>query len=831
MPRIVSLTIKGFRAYGKEVQRLEFDGPIALIYAPNSQGKTSLAEAIEFLLTGKTVRRELLASAKREFAEALRNAHLPDVEDVLIAADIKDAEGQVHHIERRLIRDYTGREPCQSELKVDGEPADDLTSLGIRLSQPPLEAPVLMPHTLRFVVSTEPQKRTEYLKALLEVLDLEEIRDAIVQAKNYLPEPNSEVLSIYNSCRSNPQFGEILELLETAPLSRSAVESVLAEALGHILQGHGPVPEGLEPRLSAAKELLGRQRARIFPVNDLVIRRELAWGERPDIQEPLEAFLHAKGAVDQEVARLLRLFQEVLKLPEIAKDKEAVDCPVCQTPQALTPERINAIRQEVEANAQFIRYRERAQKVLNDLHTAAQNAIGDATDACPSAMSWQEQDWIQHNQALKELVVERVEDLVQPWEEALANLEQACESVQQKANTFLTMLSSLRLDDLDEEKLVELSQKATDLFQSTEQFDSALARYQEAVEPLLHALRQEVDRRAGTEGWQDLIDLCEKRDELIEWLIALAAYRAIQEELDEAIREIDRAKAEVLDDKFDELSQEIVRWWDLLRPDEPTSFHGLKRSGTGRRFIDLKAYLSTADAAGSQGVLRDVVAVFSDSQLNALGLASFLARTIREGSGFVVLDDPVPATDREHRAFFVDKVLKELVQARVQVILLTHDEQMRKDVEELYAHDGLDSFTIVMNDPAQGAIIKKTRDTLDGKLELAQYFLSSMDTESLKNAARTLRDAAERFCKLMLVYHRRQSGDASALVSDYDGKTLGQLIPVVQPLLTKDPSHPGKLRVIGQRLNPGSHDHHVPPVGDLSQCLGDLRYLKKEYLP
>ena len=830
MPRIISLTIKGFRAYGKEVQRLEFDGPIALIYAPNSQGKTSLAEAIEFLLTGKTVRRELLASAKREFAEALRNAHLPDGEDVLIAADIKDAEGQVHRIERRLVRDYTGRDSCQSELEVDEVPADDLTSLGIRLSRPPLQAPVLMPHTLRFVVSAEPQKRTEYFKALLEVSDLEEIRDAIVQAKNYLPEPNSEVSSIYKSCRSNPQFGKKLELLETTPLSRSAVESALAEALGQILQGHGSIPEGLEPRLSAAKELLGLQRARTFPVNDLVAKREPSWAQKPDIREPLEVFLRAKGVVDKEVARLLRLFEEVLKVPEIAAAKEAVDCPVCETPQALTPERINAIRQKVEANAQFTSYRQKADRILNDLRTVAQNAIREAKDACPSAMSWQEQDLSRHKQALEELIADRAEAVVPPWEEVLAGLKQARESVQEKANALQAMLDSLRLDDLDEEKLVELGQKVTDLFQYTAQFDDALTRYQEAAEPLLHTLRQEVDRRAGTEGWQDLIDLCEKRNELLEWLIDLVAYRAFQEEVDEAIREIDQAKAEVLDDKFDELSQEILRWWNLLRPEEFTSFYGVERRGTGRRFIDLKAYLRTADAAGTQGVLRDVVAVFSDSQLNALGLASFLARTIREGSGFVVLDDPVPATDRGHRAFFINKVLEELVKAQVQVILLTHDEKMRKDVEELYARVGLDSFTIVMNDPAQGAIIKKTRDTLDGKLELAQYYLSCMDTESLKNAARTLRDAAERFCKLMLVHHRRANGEDSAPVTDYDGRTLSWLRPRVEPLLTRDPSHPGKLRVIGQRLNPGNHDDHAPPDGDLRQCLGDLRYLKNEYL-
>lgn len=830
MEKTRRLEIKGFRAFGAQSQLLEFGGPMAVIWGPNSQGKTSLAEAIEFLLTGKTVRRELVASAKREFAEALRNAHLPQAEEVVVAAEIEDAQGRVHRIERRLVRDYTGRDPCQSELKVDGEPADDLTNLGIRLSQPPLEAPVLMPHTLRYVVSTEPQKRTEYFKALLEVSDLEEIRKAIADAKNRLIEPTSDVASTYERCRSNPQFGNELAPLETTRPSRNTVENALAETLGQIIEGHGQVPEGLDPRLSAAKELLGQQRARTFPVNDLVARREPSWEQKPDIPEPLEAFLRAKGAVDKEVARLLRLFEEVLKVPEIAAAKEAVDCPVCETPQALTPERINAIRQKVEANAQFTSYRQRAGSVLRDLSAVAQKAVSEAKAACPSAMSWQEQDWSRHKQALEGLITDRAEAVVPPWEEVLAGLKQARESVQEKANALQAMLDSLRLDDLDEAKIGELTQKVTDLFQSTEQFCNALGRYREAVEPLLAALEQEVDRRAGTEGWQDLIDLCENREALLRWLIERAAYRAVQDEVDEAIQDIDRAKAEILDEKFAELGQEVVRWWNLLRPDEHTSFHGLERGGSGRRFIDLKARLSNPGAADSQGVLRDAVAVFSDSQLNCLGLAAFLARTIREGARFLVLDDPVPASDEEHRAFFIDRVLDELVQSGIQVILLTHDERMWKDVQERYKHLDLDTFIVSLDDPAKGAIIENRGDTLDAMLTRAALYVSNVNPDIRKTAARSLRDATERFCKLMLIRDLREKEDSSANVSGYDGKTLGELIPKVQPLLAKDPSHPGKLRVIGQRLNPGSHDHEVPPTGDLKQCLGDLNALRKEYL-
>ena len=92
-PRLRSLTVKGFRAYGAAEQTLNLPTDIAVVWAPNSKGKTSLAEAIEFLLTGHIARRALMASSQDEFADALRNAHLPPAHQVYVAATIIGLDG------------------------------------------------------------------------------------------------------------------------------------------------------------------------------------------------------------------------------------------------------------------------------------------------------------------------------------------------------------------------------------------------------------------------------------------------------------------------------------------------------------------------------------------------------------------------------------------------------------------------------------------------------------------------------------------------------------------------------------------------------------------
>ncbi|MDX8454911.1 hypothetical protein RFM98_19270 [Mesorhizobium sp. VK9D] len=76
---------------------------------------------------------------------------------------------------------------------------------------------------------------------------------------------------------------------------------------------------------------------------------------------------------------------------------------------------------------------------------------------------------------------------------------------------------------------------------------------------------------------------------------------------------------------------------------------------------------------------------------------------------------------------------------------------------------------------------------------------------------------------------RRARGDATASLNDYSLKNLGQLVPLVEPLLTLDPSHPGKLRAIGGAVNPAKHDDAIPAAGVLKVALGDLRFLKKTY--
>ena len=100
--RLKRIELQGFRAYGPVKQAAEIDAPIAVFWGPNSKGKTSFAEAVEFLLTGQTVKREILSSRQDEFADALRHAHLPDHVETFVSATFECQDGNVHTVKRVL---------------------------------------------------------------------------------------------------------------------------------------------------------------------------------------------------------------------------------------------------------------------------------------------------------------------------------------------------------------------------------------------------------------------------------------------------------------------------------------------------------------------------------------------------------------------------------------------------------------------------------------------------------------------------------------------------------------------------------------------------------
>jgi recombinational DNA repair ATPase RecF len=89
--RLKRLSVAGFRGFNSP-RTIEFDHRLTLISAPNSHGKTSITEALEFLLYGETSK-VANAHSKEEYKGSYRNRHFPKAKTPYIEAICTDSHG------------------------------------------------------------------------------------------------------------------------------------------------------------------------------------------------------------------------------------------------------------------------------------------------------------------------------------------------------------------------------------------------------------------------------------------------------------------------------------------------------------------------------------------------------------------------------------------------------------------------------------------------------------------------------------------------------------------------------------------------------------------
>jgi hypothetical protein len=811
LPRLKWIEICGLRSFGIE-QSMIFDAEIALIWGGNSQGKTSVAEAIEFLLSGTVVRPAMLGGAKNEYDRSLRNAYLPDGERTAIRAGIEDQDGKERLVERELRTDFGRGQECSSFLTVDGVEVDDLASIGMILAEPPLRAPVLFQHSIRYALSAAPTERLTYFKALFEIGDLDALANALKDVTYGLADPVVGLEAEIRECSSDSVIGPLLgDLLGGEAVTEAALSERLSNACragisalcGKMPSADVPLDE-LRDQLHAEVEKVQRGRF------DLT-----AWRPGPAVAPPKTAieecreYVEAAAGVDREVEQLRIVYDAVLKVPAYEHLEDDIRCPVCDD-GTLTPARLNALREEVAAGTMLRERQSAARRELQALVIQLRSVNDGATRLAPRASLLEDEKLAETEASAAAVIGEAI---------ALSGGRDGAREIAVTSDTLLdTASEALKATDaaieqlgalavFDLEALVAALGSVGDACQASE---AARDRYLATVGPLLSRIADAVNKEVGTSTWDALARLSESPGRVVAELHRREATVRAKRDFAHAHAAIEQAKLAVFRKKFASMSDEILNWWNLLRPDEPVVFERAEPRAGGRRFVDLKAKLS----AGGIVEERDALGIFSDSQLNALGLAAFLARAILQGTPLVVLDDPVQAGDDEHRDTFIDVVLPALVDMGLQVIVTTHDSHMRALLNNVHQIDG---FTVTLDEPEKGTVVIKGTDTAEALLDEAKGFIK--ETPSLRTTgAQKLRVAAERLAKEILVQKRQAAGERASL-GDYKKWSLEKLGPTLCEVLDSE-KEIGNWRNVSPRLSPGAHDD-VPPAKNTLKMVRD----------
>jgi len=116
-------------------------------------------------------------------------------------------------------------------------------------------------------------------------------------------------------------------------------------------------------------------------------------------------------------------------------------------------------------------------------------------------------------------------------------------------------------------------------------------------------------------------------------------------------------RKEIIEDARQRFSEQITAVWQLLRNDSGAKFSKLsipKAKGKGFKLeMEVKALISDGERDKEVDALR----VFSESQVNVIGIAAYVTRAKLLGHRLLIFDDPVQSMDEEHFCSFADKLI------------------------------------------------------------------------------------------------------------------------------------------------------------------------------
>jgi hypothetical protein len=673
--RLRRITLEGFRGF-MDRRVVEFDDRLTLVYGPNSYGKTSISEGLEWLLYGTTSKLEA-AGSKEEYRGSLRNRHVPEgttafVEAVFVAGGapeitLRGELGEGDSI-RRLV---DGRQ-------VDAWPPD------FDVSRAP--KPFILQHALKNLLLAKPGDRFQGFAALLGLEELETFRTNVVSlctkpeacVPSKVRDLRSEVSALIAHCASVPSLCAIAD-----SLSRGA--DGVSEAYDTVsVECEKRVPPGTKPdsTMSALRRTREEAVAKVFEGS--VGLKEYSTDDN-ESNAADEVFLTgcADDSFVQSYCKLVGL-ETVSYLLSRAQffdvgvtllSEAPAKCPFCgqsvdrEVAKHILEEHEELLRQRDEFSG-LKKMREAVARQLEDLrqrldgyHERNAEKVASLLAVEPSIEKLENILGSKHRKHLEE-----IRTALDEFSPARANLDRLREGVLQALVQVETSVTESRPDPV----LVKtLGERALEYVDATRSYRERIVSRAGAMSDAQCVITSELDVRAGTEDIAALIYLVEGRDKVEK--------AARVEEILSGLRELNRAAAqfvaaEVVKRMSGDLGSEVMKWYQRIKTagdpdvhfagfDVPMTAKGDYRAGR----IDVKAKSYGVD-------LVSAVSSLSESKLNALGLCLCIAANALGESPFefLVIDDPIQSWDAEHGTQFIE-VVRSLVGQGTQVVLMSHN--------------------------------------------------------------------------------------------------------------------------------------------------------------
>jgi len=666
-----SLVVERFRGFNDRAE-IPLDASAVVVSGANGQGKTSLFDAIQWLVLGRIQRLEELRFRKNE--EHIVNRYAPIGSRARVQARIKDASSG-NWVTVTRTGDHRGsvlEAETDGELIV-GEKAEKWLkkALGVSSAEEEgfeqyfLSAALLQQDLVRSFLSTYTHaERYEVLSRLLGLSVIDDFIDALVETEKRIGEQikraYAELQDAQESvAKAEQDVRESKARIETAPVLSDMVKELEegADSLGlrSLLEAARAVPERGNQTVLIE---INQYKQELQRLDELMDNIQAHFTHKPTLTlEALdEAVTKLKVQLDEENSKLkddrtrerecLEIFQEVSsradelrQLASLAIPMLTDRCPVCS--QKIDADHVRSRLQSLlaeqpelsQAKNQYEKAKEAVQQRTRTI-SQLEEKYRDATANAEGARTWHKQ-----TQRLTKELGEVSEGLARlgfpgpiPQGDALIDWFPAVRDWASHALARLKTLGQLVEKVISAQSAVEESNR-------------------------LGRLEADLDRIKSLQSQkQSVVDALEK---------SLAARRRLTE--------LAREKAtEVVREAFDELEPVVQDLFCRLAPhptfDRLSFTHELyrRRGSSIPLAIDQQTQLEVSPAIG-----------FSSAQANVAALCYFLALAFASSEadfGFVLLDDPLQAMDDVNVLGFSD--LCRFLRKEKQLIIATHEERL-----------------------------------------------------------------------------------------------------------------------------------------------------------
>lgn len=665
--RLLSLTVRNFRAFGPAVETIQFGGDLVLFFGPNGFGKTSLTEAIEWLLYGYTKRRKRGEDfSKTEYAGCYSNIHMGGPTEV--EATIERASG-VHVIKRVLRPDET------SVTFVDGAQAA-FSGLGIRV----IEAihPIIAQNGLQSFIHSKPKERRDAISAALGLDELTAFKSSLESARaSFQRTPPQAVIAARKALAAlvpdlllMPEVSSVAKRWQKVPVEVDGEEdlAILLRMAAKLAGSSETNPERIlsdlrSRRVEASKSVFDIDAVRPVEEPTGPARRAVSAAvraERALVAAKSETTRYFALLASGYSAALLDFWKTGLEFPP-----QGDLCPMCEA-DTLDSHRREELRQRIGSGAKALASRESLSRALAAAGTEISNlktAIEDLGALGPLEAKGSER--------LKALLSDSP-DILQQFETSFFRLNRSrtlmlelADQIETHEKGYLKAIEALddavsiigfhdQLIDQIRPAVRSMAKSFGVYFDQWKEFEASISSKIASSDEVLR-----IDTIGKSIARGDDIRLLEKYAGIL---------TTTQELIRSAEKEIQKKQTALLATR----GKEVKELYDKLNVGADVGFEAMEPGNDNMKLH-----------AVSFGKRMHAAANLSECQLNCLGLSAYLMRACSPGSpfNFIVLDDPVQSMDDGHTEAFLSEIVPHLLdEHNKQVIVLSHT---RKIVDRL----------------------------------------------------------------------------------------------------------------------------------------------------